>query len=274
MKAQRRQQLKANSLIWHLQGLPELIRRYQSQIALVVLLIALVIVMIRYRITAAEARLAEAQQSLSLATEDFGRLQSFQYFAGSDPAEFNKRREEFFSDGLEQADDAFQKAPDSQHAIKAEALKLKGDINFELANAPELPGAATQPSHRPSESVDTLLNDAGAAYNQILQDYPDQMWAVVAAHFGLAAIAEDRAATDGTQWDAAKAQYRAIIDSGADEGYKKLATGRIALLAQLQHPATVNVSAATQAGLTQSASTQPASTQPAVMGPAVPATQK
>src|SRR6202030_3612578 len=105
----------------------------------------------RYRMNAAEQRLLEAQQSLSIASEELHRLQMGSYYPGSDPLEYVKHRTELYSDGLQQADDALQKAPDSQPALKAEALLVKGDINFEMANAPEMPGAATQTSLRPPE---------------------------------------------------------------------------------------------------------------------------
>ena len=249
MKAQRRQQLKANSLIWTLQGLPETIKRYQSQIALVLILIALAIVMIRYRMNAAEQRLQEAQQSLSIASEELHHLQMGSYYPGSDPPEYVKRRMEYYSDGLQQADDALQKAPDSQPALKAEALLVKGDINFEMANAPEMPGAATQPSLRPPETIENLLNNAYDAYMQVLQNYSDQKYAATAAHFGLATVAEDRAVAGGgnntSQWDAAKTQYQAVVDSDAEPGFKAIAAQRIQLLPQLQRPAAIGLSAST-----------------------------
>ena len=249
MKAQRRHELKANSLIWTLQGLPETIKRYQSQIALGLVLVALAIVMIRYRINTAEQRLAAAQQGLSIANEQLHRLQSSRFYPGADALQYVKQREEFYSDGLQQADDALQKAPDSQPALKAEALLVKGDINFEVANSPEMAGAATQPALRPAETMDTLLNSAYDAYMQVVQNYPEQKFAATAAHFGLAAVAEDRAVAGGgsdvAQWDAAKAQYQAILDSNAEPGFKAVATQRIELLPQLQQPAAIGLGATT-----------------------------
>ena len=40
MKAERRHELKVNSLSWTLQGFPETVKKYQSQIALGMVLIA------------------------------------------------------------------------------------------------------------------------------------------------------------------------------------------------------------------------------------------
>ncbi len=187
MKAERRHELKANSLSQSLLLFPEKIKQYQSQIALVLVLIALAVVLIRYRMNAAEQRLFDAQTSLSLASDNLQHLENSP--SGADPQILMKSREDVYAEGLQQADDAFQKAPDSQLVLKAQALVLKGDLNFNMANFPELPGAATQPSLRPSESEDTLLTNASDAYNQVLQNYASEKFAVTAAHFGLAAVA-------------------------------------------------------------------------------------
>ena len=130
MKAERRHVLKANSLIWTLQGLPETIKKYQSQIALGLVLVALAIVMVRYRINIAQERLIGAQQSLGVAAEDLRRLKIWRSIRESDGVEYMKEREEFYSDGLQQADEAFQKAPDSQEAMKAAGAAAQGGLEF------------------------------------------------------------------------------------------------------------------------------------------------
>jgi hypothetical protein len=235
MKAERRHELKANSLSQSLRLFPEKVKQYQSQIALGLVLIALAIVLVRYRMNAAEQRLIDAQTNLSIASDDLQRLNSF---PGSDLQGFMKGREDFYSEGLQRADDALQKAPDSQPVLKAQALVLKGDFNFNMANFPELPGAATQPSLKPAESEETLLSNASDAYNEVLQSYASEKFAVTAAHFGLGAVAENRAA-----WDAAKAQYQAIVDSDAETPYKNLANIRLAMLPQLSQPVAVDLPA-------------------------------
>jgi hypothetical protein len=241
MKAQRRHELKANSLIWTLQGLPQTIKKYQSQIALALILIALIIVMVNYRIRVAQERLIDAQRSLSAAGEELQRMQESHFnpfsqnISGSD---YMKIVQEYYFDGLQHAEDALDKTSDSQSAMKAEALLDKGDLNFQLANMPDLPGAATQPALRPSETTENLLNNAYDAYMQILQSYPNEKVPVISAHFGLAAVAENRAAAskDASQWDAAKTQYQAIIDSDAAQPYKVMATFRLNLLPRLSKP--------------------------------------
>jgi hypothetical protein len=254
MKAERRHELKSNSLIQSLKLFPETVKQYQSQIALVVVLIALAIVLVRYRMSAAEQRLMEAQESLSIASDDLQRLQLSAPGPGADLQMVMKEREDFFSEGLQRADEALQKAPDSKAALKAQALILKGDFNFNMANLPDLPGAATQPSLRPSESQENLLSNASDAYTQVLQNYASEKFAVTAAHFGLAAVAENQRA-----WDAAKAQYQAILDGNAEPPYKSLASYRLSILPQLQQPVAIDLpaAAATQATAATQASTRP-----------------
>jgi hypothetical protein len=245
MKAERRHDLKTNSLIWSLQQIPETARKYQSQITLVIVLIALAVILVRYRMNAAQQRLSDAQASLSIASEDLQRMEWMAPSPGIDELIVMKEREEAYSEGLQKVDEVLQKAPDREEAMKAQALIIKGDFNFNMANFPELAGAATQPALQPPESLDSLLSNAFDAYTQVLQDYPDEKFAVVAAHFGLAAVAENRAAAsegkDASQWAAAKAQYQAIVDSNADAPYKNLATGRLQLLPQLQQPLTIDL---------------------------------
>jgi hypothetical protein len=252
MKSERRRELKANALIWHLQGLPEKIKKYQSQISLVVIVIALAAVLIQYRIRSAQDRLAAAQSAVSLAADDLSQLRNigdnvrqleYMLLSGKgDPGLFMKERDELYFDGVQHADDALQKGPDNQPLLKAHALLTKGDLNFEMANFPEMPGAATQPALRPSESKDDLLSAAADAYSQALQSYGDLSGIGVAARFGLAAVAENRG-----QWDEAQNQYQAITGGDAAQAYKDYAKQRLDILPQLQRSAAMDLGPSTQA---------------------------
>jgi tetratricopeptide (TPR) repeat protein len=252
MKAERRHELKRNSLTQGLGSIPETLKQYQSQIALVVVLIALAIVLVQYRWSSAEQRLADAKTSLAIASDDLQRLENMAPQPGTDMSIVMKQREELYSEGLQQADEALQKAPSSQTVLKARALVLKGDLNFNMANFPELPGAATQPTLRPEESDETLLSNAADAYNEVLQNYVGEKFAVTAAHFGLAAVAENRG-----EWDAAKAQYQAVLDGDAETGYKDIATMRVGMLAQLRQKVAVDLPANTTTIVTTQASSRP-----------------
>jgi len=247
MKADRRRELKANSLSAMLQQLPELAKKYQSQIALVLIVAALAVALVRYRYSAAQSRLANAQQGLAVASQSLQRLEEFYH---PDPQVLAKGRESYFDDGLQEADQVLQNAPDSQTGLKAQALLVKGDFNFDMANLPLPPGAATQPSLQPAESIDSLLSAAADAYTQVVQNYPSEKSAVTAAHFGLAAVAEDRKA-----WDDAKKEYQAILNGDADAPYKALAQQRLQMLSQIQRPLTTNLPANPPTSV--SATTQP-----------------
>jgi hypothetical protein len=241
MKAERRRELKANALIWHLQGLPEQIKKYQSQISLVVIVVALAIILIQYRIRTAQERLLAAQSAVSLAADDLSQLRNMLVPGNGDPLIFMKQRDELYFDGVQHADDALQKGPDNQPLLKAHALLTKGDLNFEIANFPQMPGASTQPALRPSESTDDLLSGAADAYSQALQSYGDIPSIAVSARFGLAAVAEDRA-----QWDEARNQYQGILSSDATQAYKDYAKQRLDILPQLERPAAMDLGATSQ----------------------------
>lgn len=247
MKAQRRHELKQNSLIASLQQLPTTLKQYQSQIALVVVLIALAIVLIRYKINASAERLSEAQASLGIAGDNLRRLNQIVPYPGADPKAVMQEREMLFSEGVKEAEDALDKAPQSQDALRAQALLIKGDLNFEVANFPELPGAATEPSLRPSLSEQELLDNAYDAYSQVLQKYSGRTSEATQARFGLAYVAEDRAVvgggSDAAQWDAARTQFQAVLDSDAPMGFKNLASQQLGLLPQLQRPLVTDLSA-------------------------------
>jgi hypothetical protein len=137
--------------------------------------------------------------------------------------------------------------------LKAEALVDRGDLDWQLANFPDLPGAATQPALQPAMSVDQYLSRAAEAYQQILtsSDYANEHESAWAARFGLAAIAENR-----RQWDEARRQLQAVADDADAPAYlKSAAQSQITALPNMQTPLYV------------SSSTQP--TAPLVMAPPV-----
>jgi hypothetical protein len=253
MKAQRRHELKENSLIRSIKQLPRTGHQYGSRIALGVILVAIVIVVVRSRMSASAERLSIAQQSLNQAGGDLFQLQSPGRLAAPAGAEMQlaQDRQALYSDGIKLADDALDKVGSKDIHIKAQALLYKGDLNFQLANLPPLPGAATQPSLQPDEKPQELLENAEAAYSQVLAECPNETFAVTAAHFGLAAIAENRAVTDPSQWDNARQHYQAVLDGKAAQAFKSLAAQRLNLLGQLQQPILTDVSPIFPGGATR-----------------------
>lgn len=250
MKTQRRHELKQNALAVVLWGVPEIWKKYGTRIILGLILLALVAVWIRYRITQGQEKLAMAQQSLGEADQCLGRLERLLVAGPGEEAAVAQQRQLWYSDGIRLADDALDKSGDQQQQLKAQTLLCKGDLNFEMANLPDLRGAATQPSLRPELSKTDLLSNAEDAYQSLVQDYPQQAFEVMAAHFGLAAVAEDRAAegggSDASQWDRARQQYETVInDPGTPRPFKEMAASRLRLVGQMQQPALINVPSTT-----------------------------
>ncbi len=149
-------------------------------------------------------------------------------------------------------------ATSADAALQAKALLTKGDLNWTLANLPPIPGAATQPSLKLSRTTDEYLSQAADAYQQVLKNFPDQSDTVLAANFGLAAIAEDN-----HNWDEATKIYNQIKSSSVEQMYKDLADARLKLLPEIEQPVLVG-----------SLTTKPADMTPLVMAPSSqPATQ-
>jgi len=254
MKSQRRHELKQNALAVILWELPQIWQKYGTRIILGLVLLALVAVWIRVRINQGQERMAMAQQHLHEGEQHLGQLEHLLVAGPGEEAAVAQRRQLWYSDGVSLLDDALDKSGDQQQQLKAQALLCKGDLNFEMANLPDLRGAATQPSLRPELSKPELLNNAEDAYQHIVRDYPQQTFEVMAAHFGLAAVSEDRAAEgggkDASQWDRARQQYEAVIDSDATpQPFKELAASRLKLLAQIQQPPLINFLPTTQSSV-------------------------
>ncbi len=237
MKAERRHELKQNSLVRNLEHLPDTGKIYGTRILLGLILVIIVFLLVRYRINANADRMNLARIQLASAAENLGRLRSTAVVPVGQEAGTVQARSSLFSSGVQSAQDAFDAAPDKDDQLKAEALIAKGDLNFEMANLPQISLATKQPE-TVAPNIDQYLSDSEGAYNQALQ-YPDQISTATAARFGLAAVAENRAALnskDGSQWEKAHQQYDAIVLSNAPEGFRKMAQNRDAMLASLRQP--------------------------------------
>jgi hypothetical protein len=267
MKAERRHELKQNSLVKKLEDLPRY-KQWGTRAMLGVILLAMLIFGWRYRQSAGAARVDSARDSLAAGQEALLRLKdtALQLAEGGDPAAVANIRMDSFADGLKEVDDAIANAGDANPLLVAAALLCRGDLNFELANIPPIPGASTRPSLQPDQSEPDLLNAAADAYSQVLQNYPNDLPSVTQARFGLAAVAEDRALIDPSNWDKATSYFQAILDSDAPELFKDQAKAQLALLPNLQKPLTLDLMPELE-----SPSTMP-STEPTILGPAAPTT--
>lgn len=257
MKAQRRHDLKTNTLAQQLERLPFTLREHGGKVMLGIIAILLIILLINFRNRAQRESLASATENLSTARQLIDELSNITAWR-MPPAEIASQ----VRDSL---DSIAQTSDDPQ--VQAETLIARGDLNWTLACLPELPGAATQPTLQIEQKKPDLLAAAADAYERVLREYPAQTLSAISAHFGLAAIAEDNA-----QWDSAAGHYDAIRNSpDASEAFKSLAKlrqdglsvpdqGKLPGLADIRKPILLGKPT------TVPASTQPSATQPTTQG--------
>ena len=119
--------------------------------------------------------------------------------------------------------------------IIARGYLAKGDLKWELANAPDPAGATTRPELKVQNRVG-LLDEAREAYSHVLESpFNDDQLNLFSARMGLAAIAENN-----HKWDDAKTQYQAIADSSMPSSFKELAHKRIVELPGLEKTPVLN----------------------------------
>ena len=254
MKADRRHQLASNALARELEGLPDKLKRWGSTALTVFLVAAAVGMLIRWRMQSAEQSRLAVMNELANARAYVDQLrnpllaQRPPDFVASARQELSTKANESISTVLNTSDDP---------KAKADALVTRGDLYWQLANFPELPGASTQPSLRAPESSDEYLKKSFDAYDEVLKNtqFAKQHDAVVSAHFGLAAIAENR-----RDWDEAK-RHLDLIANDPDAQPALVNQAKLQLekeLPQMQTPLYV-MPAATQPAATTQPTTQQAS---------------
>jgi hypothetical protein len=139
--------------------------------------------------------------------------------------------------------------------VKAQALAIRGDLYWQLANLPELPGAAVEPNLRLKKTPDELLAQSADAYNSVVNssDYASAHDSINAARLGLTAIAENRG-----EWAKARTLLDAIKNDPNASG-EKLAAADVQLdmmVHNIQDP--IYIAPPEGTGSTTTATTQPA----------------
>lgn len=228
MKSERRHELHTNSLAQALVRTPEFLREHGSKVLLGIIIVLLVVILIHQRTRRNREQLDTGWTSITSARssiQSIGML-SAQYRNAADVA--NGRRQL-----AERATSALTSVTGSDNPqLAAEAYLLRGDLNWTLANLPELPEAATQPTLKLDSSSLEYLNRAEEAYQKVLRVYADQTLSAINARFGLAAIAENR-----HEWARAKSTYEEIKnDPKTIPSYKTLADLKIAALPLIDTP--------------------------------------
>jgi hypothetical protein len=229
MKAERRHDLQTNALAKVITHAPETWHQYGGRVLLGVIAAVLVFVLVRYQISSSRQAKVAAADNLAAARQMIEQVRAVTPGEVS-PQQVASLRETALRDGAQAIENTVSSSDDPK--LLAESLVARGDLNWVLATAPELPGAATQPSLNLDRSPEELLNTAAQSYQAVLSQYPDQKASVVAAHFGLAAIAENRG-----NWDEARKHYEAVAnDESVATAYKAQARARGETLAMLKNP--------------------------------------
>jgi hypothetical protein len=235
MKAERRHELKTNALARGLEGLPDYWREYGNKVLLVIIAALVVFLIVRYwrEKRAHDAQVvAESLQTAQTALQELDRLPMGYLSALGQGAALATQRQTIVQNAETSINSAINDAKDPQ--ALARAYLAKGELNWKLANMPEIPGAQTQPSLRMSKSPEDFLSAARSAYEQVLQpQFAGDPFAVFQARLGLAAIAENQ-----QQWETARKQYEAIANAANfPPEFKSYAKDRLAELPQLEKPA-------------------------------------
>ena len=252
MKAQRRHELKQNTLARGLENLPEVGRQHGTKILIVVMVGLLVTLLIRQRVTSARA---EAEQAAYWLNNGRDLVRQLRDTSERVPATQFVSVAQDIAKGVDQAVQQVLELSDDA-AMVAEARLVQGDLNWELASLPEPPGAATRPQLAMPRSEEQLLQAASDAYQAVLADPKAPKESEVSARLGLAAVAENR-----RQWDQAREQYQKVVDdAAAPKPLKDLAAGALSRLEVIRRAPLVGQPASAPALSTQPATSQ--STQP------------
>lgn len=233
MKAERRHELKTNTLAKGLEGLPEAGRRYGSRALLGLIAVLLVAVLVRFWVTRSRDAARDAAVGLDNARRLIDQMPTLAAVGVSQPDRAEavaQQRDQVVQNVGQMVETALDKSSDPK--IRAAAFIARGDLNWQLANFPELPGATTRPALMlpPRE---TFLKAAEEAYQTVVNNpggAPPE--SVVFARLGLGAVAENR-----QQWDEAQKQYQAINDSETlPQPLRQLAADELSRLAEIRQP--------------------------------------
>jgi tetratricopeptide (TPR) repeat protein len=242
MKAERRHELQTNTLAKALQDLPLYLRFHGNKILVGVIVLCVLVLLFRHRMNSAKENSQLSATGLTSARMGVNQLRVSDQMLPTEIARAEQRRT--ISNSVSQSiDDILNNTSDPDDAaIRAQALLLRGDLNWELANLPKLAGASTMPALALPQEPSQYLDTAAAAYEQVLSQYNDQKMAKGSALFGLAAIAENRG-----NWDNAIERYQAITkDEAIPQSFRNLAQQRLAMIPQIRKPVYIGTFSSTQ----------------------------
>jgi tetratricopeptide (TPR) repeat protein len=284
MKAERRHELKTNSLSKGLENAPAFFQQYGSRILLgvIVCLLAYILVQNHLRDKADKAKnVAKALGGALYSLNELRHIPTQTAQGQLIPAEqLAALRKEHARDVESSVSEVIANSDDPK--VLAQAWVVRGDLNWQLANFPSLPGAATRPELNTDKPSDEYLSAAADAYGKVLQPpLNEDRESVTAARLSLANIAENRG-----QWDKAKEYFQQVADdSAAGKGFQDWAKICLDDLKAVEKPAFVGSGTAQiparipgnpiefGPALPSNISTLPSTTLPATMPATAPSTQ-
>jgi len=252
MKAERRHELKSNTLATKLVTLPDTSKKFAGRVVLVCAIVAVAAFLIVNRITTGSRDKLQSAQDLATARQLIDQLRTVEISPTS------------VQTNSTEAQDLVQRVIDSSTDPKllAEAYVAKGDLAWALGNTywrhdgtPMLPGSTSQPSMRPRQDRETLLKDAADAYREVVDRYSSEKLALISAQFGLAALAQNRGAMshNPNDWLAATELYNTILkNDDAPAAMKAEARYQLNQLPELQKPVLLGTPEKPQKPLTMS----------------------
>ena len=254
MKAERRHELRTNTLAQGLGGLPAFWAVHGTKVLLGVVAILAIVLFIRFQASSARQQQAMSEEALGNAQTAIDSLRGLAGIRDPKLAAEQRRQIE------EQADTALRQVLDDSkdESLRAGALLAQGDLNWELARSSGATPAQTQPTTKQSrDDTDELLDKAKRAYESAAQAPGAKPVTINSAYLGLAAVAEQQG-----KWDEAAAAYDKIrTHPTLPPAFKLDAQDRKETLEKIRNPALIG-----------KPPTRPAPDEPGAtpMGPAAP----
>ena len=230
MKAERRHELKTNTLARGLEQLPEAGRQHGTKILVAVLGVLLLAFVIRQWRTSSREKATAAAYALNDVRFAMDQLENSVEMAMFNPQGLATVRQEV----ARRADDDIRRVLETADdpRLLAEAKLARGDLNWKLANFPDPPGAATQPALQFPRSRADLLKAAAQSYQEVLDDPGSPNESKRTARFGLAAVYENQ-----RDWDKAKEQYQKLVnDADTPQPFKDQAVERLNAMDTIRKP--------------------------------------
>lgn len=234
MDSERRHELEKNDLdvLLRVKG-PEFLQKHGANILLGILLLAAIVYFIVQKRKAREQEIYSTNLNTAVAYNYAMQLR--------DMASHPDLSDEAARDRQELAAAAFAAADlvlasDSDAQQKASAQLAKAETLWALATAPPRALATTQPvAGFAAKAPEAYLEDARAAYYEILQKYPDNKEIAANALLAMAAISETN-----LKFDEAAEWYQKVIQDQTLRGvYREMAQARLKQVDELKRPYTL-----------------------------------